>query len=288
MSCSPAGNGDVIRIAGRSVRWEAVLGPNDWIKTSRRFTLGDWPWMSVIYAMVEIDLDRGGCSHGFLWGVAGVGPARLSIEIEFINFKLRKNGCTLTSSQLSYQMRGGWQMEAQSGLARMLNEGILSDILVNAVGGSLRAHRAVLAARSPVFTGMFSHDLREATESTLDIPDMSIGACRAFMSYLYGDLRAEEFLAHRSELLRAGDKYDVVGLRRACEESMLNDVDKDSALEMLHTAHLYGLSMLKRNCLTLLKDFRKMYELREDFQEFMRTADPDLVAEVNANFQTDN
>jgi speckle-type POZ protein len=41
--------------------------------------------------------------------------------------------------------------QAQFGMARMLQEGILTDITVNAVGGSIRAHRAVLAARSPVF-----------------------------------------------------------------------------------------------------------------------------------------
>ncbi|OEL37362.1 BTB/POZ domain-containing protein [Dichanthelium oligosanthes] len=230
MSCTPGNGYDDVRITGRSVRWEAVLGPHDWIK----------------------------------------------------------DGAPLTSSCLSYQVRTGWRMEAQPGLARMLNEGILSDILVNDVGGSIRAHRAVLGARSPVFTSMFSHDLKEKKESTLDISDMSIGACRAFIGYLYGDLRGKEFLAHRSELLRAGHKYDVVELKRACEESMLNDVDTDSALDGLHTAHLYVLPMLKSFCMTLLKDFRKMYEVLEDFHEFMRTADPDLVAEVKANLQTNN
>ncbi|RLM86539.1 POZ domain protein [Panicum miliaceum] len=188
-------------------------------------------------------------------------------------------------------MRTGWRMQAQSaGLSRMLSEGILSDIVVNAAGGGggIRAHRAVLAARSPVFATMFSHGLRETTESALDIPDMSVGACRAFVGYLYGDLRGEEFMAHRGGLLRAGDKYDVAELKRACEESLLDGVDLDNALGRLHAAHLYGLPMLKRNCMKLLRDFRRIYELQEDFHEFMSTADPDLVAEVNADLQANN
>ena len=187
-------------------------------------------------------------------------------------------------------MRTGWRRtEAQSaGLSRML----ISDIVVvNAAGGGggIRAHCAVLAARSPVFAAMFSNGLRETRESAVDISDMSVGACRAFVGYLYGNLREEEFIAHRSELLHAGDKYDVVELKRACEESLLEDgVDLDNALERLHTAHLYGLPMLKRDCLRLLKDFGKIFELQEDFLEFMRTADPDLLAEVNANLQADS
>ncbi|KAG2644131.1 hypothetical protein PVAP13_2KG408500 [Panicum virgatum] len=119
-------------------------------------------------------------------------------------------------------MRTGWRRtEAQSaGLSRML----ISDIVVvNAAGGGggIRAHCTVLAARSPVFAAMFSNGLRETRESAVDISDMSVGACRAFVGYLYGNLREEEFIAHRSELLHAGDKYDVVELKRACEESLL-------------------------------------------------------------------
>ena len=43
----------------------------------------------------------------------------------------------------------------------MLQEGILTDITINADDGSIRAHRAILAVRSPVFRSMFSHDLKE-------------------------------------------------------------------------------------------------------------------------------
>ncbi|KAK3130346.1 hypothetical protein QOZ80_6BG0492320 [Eleusine coracana subsp. coracana] len=131
----------------------------------------------------------------------------------------------------------------------MLNEGILSDILVNAGDGggdSIRAHRAVLAARSPVFMSMFSHDLKEKEQSVVDIPDMSFDACRAFIRYIYGSLSCEEFIAHRSELLAAGDKFDVSGLKETCKRSMVEDIDTDSVLERLQIAHLFGLSELKR------------------------------------------
>ncbi|CAN6218102.1 unnamed protein product [Urochloa humidicola] len=65
----------------------------------------------------------------------------------------------------------------------MLNNGIFSDIVMNADGGSIKAHRAVLGARSPVFMRMFLTDFKEKEQSVVDITDMSHEACRAFISY---------------------------------------------------------------------------------------------------------
>ncbi|XP_034580931.1 BTB/POZ domain-containing protein At1g55760 [Setaria viridis] len=172
------------------------------------------------------------------------------------------------------------QTGAQSAFAQMLNDGILTDIVVNAIGGSIRAHRAVLAAHSAVFRCMFSHDLREKEQSAVDISDMSSDGCQALISYLYGTLSEEEFLAHRSELLFAGDKYGIAGLKETCEKSLIDDVDTDNVLERLQMAHLYGLSALKRTCMTMLVEFKRVHRIPEDFREFARTGDGDLVAEV--------
>lgn len=169
---------------------------------------------------------------------------------------------------------------ALSSLARMLHEDILTDITINAADGSVRAHRAILATRSPVFRSMFSHDLREKELSTVDISDMTLDSCRAFLSYIYGDVRGEEFLANRLALLRAADKYDIDDLREACHESLLEDIDTGNVLERLQTAHLYRLPRLKGGCLRFLVDFRKVYEMHDDLNAFLQTADRDLVAEV--------
>ena len=145
--------------------------------------------------------------------------------------------------------------QAQSSVARMLREDILTDITINAVGGSIRAHRAVLAARSPVFMSMFTHDLREKELSTVDISDMSIEACQAFVGCVYGvAMSEEELLVHRSELVVASDKYGVENLKKVCEESMIVDVSTENLLERLQMAHTYSLPALKRTCVRLLVD----------------------------------
>nr|DAD43834.1 TPA_asm: hypothetical protein HUJ06_002064 [Nelumbo nucifera] len=54
---------------------------------------------------------------------------------------------------------------------------------------------------------------------------MSIEACQAFLNYIYGNIQQDEFLTHRLALLRAGEKYDISDLKKACNESLLEDID---------------------------------------------------------------
>ncbi|RRT42169.1 hypothetical protein B296_00039327, partial [Ensete ventricosum] len=170
---------------------------------------------------------------------------------------------------------------ALASFAQMLAEGIHTDITINAAAdGSIGAHRAVLAARSPVFRSMFSHDLREKELSTVDISDMSFEACQAFLNYIYGDFQPEEFLRHRVALLGAADKYDVADLKEACHESLLEDIDAVNVLERLHTACLYSLPRLKGGCMRYLVNFGKIYEIWDDFNVFLQTADRELIAEI--------
>ena len=162
----------------------------------------------------------------------------------------------------------------------MLTEAIHTDIIINAADGSVGAHRAVLAARSPVFGSMFSHDLKEKELSTVDICDMSIQSCQAFLNYIYGNIKHEEFLTHRLALLRAADKYDISDLKQACHDSLLEDVDAKNVLERLQNATLYQLPELKASCLRYLVKFGKIFDIREDFNAFLLSADRELIAEV--------
>ncbi|KAL5201194.1 hypothetical protein ABZP36_035548 [Zizania latifolia] len=174
---------------------------------------------------------------------------------------------------------------ARSDLSRMLREGILTDVTVNAGGGSIRAHRAVLAARSPVFMRMFTVDLKEKLLSTVDIADMSLEGCRAFIGYLYDSNTEEETLAHLDELLAASDKYDVKDLKAVCAACMEDDADSDKLLGRLQMAQLYQLPELKRACIRLLVEFKRMYEIPEDFDAFLKTADASLVDEIMENVE---
>ncbi|KAK9691545.1 hypothetical protein RND81_09G203400 [Saponaria officinalis] len=162
----------------------------------------------------------------------------------------------------------------------MLTEGIYTDITINTSDGSLGAHRAVLAARSPVFQNMFAHDLQEKEYSTINISDMSVESCQAFLSYLYGTVDPTDFLVHRLALLRAADKYDISDLKDACHESLLEDIDAKNVLDRLQNAALYQMLELKESCLKYLIKFGKIFDVRDQFNVFLQCADRDLITEV--------
>lgn len=154
-----------------------------------------------------------------------------------------------------------------------------TDITISTSDGSMRAHSSVLAARSPVFQGMFAHDLKERQLSTIDISDMSLDECRAFINYMYGNLQENEFMPHRIALFGAAEKYDISELQAACLESLMQDLDAENLIERLQMAHLYQLPELKRTCIRLLLDFGKIYEVQEEFVELIE-ADRDLGSEL--------
>lgn len=163
----------------------------------------------------------------------------------------------------------------------MLDEAIHADLTIITSDGTLRAHKAIMSASSPVFQSMFHHDLKEKESSTIHIEDMSLESCTALLRYLYGSIKQEDFRKHCLALLGAANKYDIGGLKDLCEESLLEDINSDNVLEMLNEAWLYHLHKLKKGCLTFLFEFGKIYDIRDDeINNLFKHADRELVMEM--------
>lgn len=162
----------------------------------------------------------------------------------------------------------------------MLDESIHTDLTINTADGTLRAHKAVLSASSPVFESMFHHNLKEKESSTINIEDMTTESCMSLLSYLYGTIKQEDFWKHRLALLGAANKYGISVLKDACEESLLEDLNSGNVLERLQEAWLYQLEKLKKGCLTYLFDFGKVYDVRDEINNFFRVADRELLLEM--------
>ncbi|KAJ0733987.1 putative chromatin remodeling & transcription regulator BTB-POZ-MATH family [Helianthus annuus] len=220
-------------------------------------------------------------SDDFVWVLEAPLTGKFIIDVEFLDLKTASpNGGEPCSIWVDGSIQKESSASALSSLGRMLSESIHTDIIINTSNGIIEAHRAVLAARSPVFHSMFSHDLKEKDLSTINIPDMSIEACEAFLKSLYGNIENNDFLNHRLELLRAADKYEVLDLKEACHESLVEDIDTKNVLVRLQIAFLYRLSKLKICCMQYLVKFGKIHEIQEEFDAFIQSADRELIGEV--------
>ncbi|KAE8691158.1 BTB/POZ domain-containing protein [Hibiscus syriacus] len=217
----------------------------------------------------------------FIWPVEAPLTGKYIIDVEFLDLKTAssKGGepCSIWTEGFTQNQSNSVVLAC---LGRTLTQGIHMDIVINASDGSIGAHRAVLSARSPVFHSMFSHNLQEKELSTINISDMSIEACRAFLCFIYGNVKHEEFLPHRLALLRAADKYDISDLKEACHESLLEDIDTKNVLERLQNAVLFQLPKLRSSCLQYLVKFGKIYDIRDDFSTFMQFAERELIVDI--------
>ncbi|GFP84327.1 BTB/POZ domain-containing protein at1g21780 [Phtheirospermum japonicum] len=209
--------------------------------------------------------------------------SRFTIDVEFLDLKI----CPLNGEQGSSIWPSDDTLQnlvTQSTfkcLSRMLNESIHADITIITSDGQLQAHKAILSTISPVFHNMFMHDDFKGKEpSTIEIEDMTSESCTALLSYLYGSIKQEDFWKHRMALLGAASKYDIRDLKDASEESLLEDINSGNVLERLQEAWVYRLGKLKRGCLVYLLDFGKIYDVREEMNEFFRRADRELVVEM--------
>lgn len=200
-------------------------------------------------------------------------------------------------------------------LAKLLDQGVLCDVVLQVQGGSksksagggvdLRAHKAVLAARSPVFQRLFMSDMAESRTSTVAV-DFPAPVIEHVLRYAYTgrvDLGAEvsgptaiEAVGDKvgdggrpaagegvtaMALLAAADYYQLAGLKRLCEERLLQRVGSvpEEALHTVVLADRYGAAALKDAALDVAANHLKLLRQRPEWAEFARHHH-DLVAEL--------
>ena len=90
----------------------------------------------------------------------------------------------------------------------LLQSGKCSDVVLEAGGKQLKAHKCVLSTRSPVFAAMFEHDCKEKQDSSVEITDVPWDVLEALLRYIYtGQVQSLDQFA--LELMTAADKVSV-------------------------------------------------------------------------------
>lgn len=73
-------------------------------------------------------------------------------------------------------------------------------------GIKLPAHKAILAARSPVFAAMFEHKMKEHTERRVEISDIDVKVFEVMLHHIYTGVCPAEGSVPATELLMAANK----------------------------------------------------------------------------------
>ncbi|CAL4924952.1 unnamed protein product [Urochloa decumbens] len=148
-------------------------------------------------------------------------------------------------------------------LGDLLSTGRGADVVFEVGGETFAAHRAVLAARSPVFAAELFSAMREgdttpaaAAGVVVRVEDMEPRVFQALLRFAYTDSLPLETTAKRNEegamcqhLLVAADRYDMERLKLVCEDKLCRHIDVRTAAIILTLAEQHGCSRLKKACL---------------------------------------
>ncbi|CAH8563293.1 unnamed protein product [Schistosoma mattheei] len=113
------------------------------------------------------------------------------------------------------------------------------------------AHKAILAARSPVFAAMFGHGMEESRANRVEITDMEPDTVAEVLRYIYtGQVVGMNRLAH--ELLAAADKYQLERLKTMCEEALVESLSVENACDIFGLADMHNAEQLKAHTLEFI------------------------------------
>ncbi|XP_046984086.1 ankyrin-3-like isoform X1 [Schistocerca americana] len=132
-------------------------------------------------------------------------------------------------------------------LGTLLDAGDSAVVTLVAGDTRLAAHRAVLAARSPVFASIFSHGTLEAT-----VPDVGGQLLRHLVAYMY-TLQAPQLARMAPQLLVVADKYGLSGLKAQCEQQLAAQLSVETAVATAVLAIRNSCSTLKKAAAAFIK-----------------------------------
>ncbi|XP_046982216.1 ankyrin-1-like [Schistocerca americana] len=128
----------------------------------------------------------------------------------------------------AYRSRADNQEPPTADLARLLDSGVGAVVWLVAGDTRLVAHRAVLAARSPVLAAMLRDDSPEASSGRISISDVEGPVLRQLVAYMY-TLRAPQLPDVTPQLAAAADRYGLPALKAACEQQLAAQLSAGTA-----------------------------------------------------------
>nr|CAB3483544.1 unnamed protein product [Digitaria exilis] len=179
-------------------------------------------------------------------------------------------------------------------LGTLLDTADGTDLTFTIDGETFNAHRAILAARSPVFRAELLGSMAEATMTSITLHDTAPATFKAMLRFMYtdalpkedelGDSPLEEMFEH---LLAAADRYALDRLKLLCAQKLWDNVSVDTVATTLACAQMYNCLELKEKCISFFmvdKHFKKAV-LTEGFVKLMQQ-DPSIIIELRDRTQT--
>ncbi|EAZ16124.1 BTB/POZ and MATH domain-containing protein 2-like [Oryza sativa Japonica Group] len=177
-------------------------------------------------------------------------------------------------------------------LGGLLESGDGADVTFRVAGEDVRAHRYILAARSPVFKAELFGQMKESSSSSntvMNVDDMEAEVFRALLAFIYTDAlpetktkaKQEDELVIAQHLLVVADRYGMERLKLLCEEKVVEFIDRGSVATLMALAEQHHCHGLKGACFRFLesKETLNAVMATDGFLHLMRSC-PSLVKDL--------
>ncbi|XP_065223979.1 speckle-type POZ protein-like isoform X2 [Planococcus citri] len=122
-----------------------------------------------------------------------------------------------------------------------------TDVVFTTNGSNYPAHKAILAARSPIFAAMFQReDMENGKNKTIriNVTQMNEEVLRAMLQYIYTG-KCENLATLAGELFVAAAEYGLDELRKICEQTLCEALSSEKAEDMFVFAKKHHANELK-------------------------------------------
>ncbi|KAK3120552.1 hypothetical protein QOZ80_9AG0689810 [Eleusine coracana subsp. coracana] len=136
----------------------------------------------------------------------------------------------------------------------------MTNVVIEVGGEIFAAHRWVLANKSPVFASMLFSTAAVDEDGVVHlwIDDMEARVFEALLHFVYAGALPEMDKGDEMEMARlllvAANRYDLQGLKLACEDVLQGYIDKITVVGMLALATKHGCHGLEEACLEFIKE----------------------------------
>jgi len=126
------------------------------------------------------------------------------------------------------------------------------------------ANRLLLAARSPVFSAMFSENFQESKTGHTLIKDIDPKSLEALVKFCHTNNLDKDDLT--TDLLVAANKYMIPGVIKKCEEHLSKTMSVDNAIDYFLTARLIEANKLRMDAKTFITKNLGEVKQTEDYK----------------------
>lgn len=167
-------------------------------------------------------------------------------------------------------------------LGELLTSGDSSDVIFQVKSKSFQAIKGIMAARSPVFKGMFKHEnMKENDNNEVVIDDIEPDVFEELMNFIYTN-KTLRLTKMAQSLLAAAEKYQLDDLKRMCEKELIKHITDKDAAHLLVFADTYNALDLKKECLDFIRNRLKIVVSTKGFQELKESHGPVFIAVLEA------